>query len=206
MSLIFGKVARSFFLLFILLIAGTFFYWELISLATFRAGGEDSAISQRRVESLGSLLIGESSGEEEMEIMEEVEAADARLEIIKRYLEHYRSPLLPYSEKILEAADENGIDYYWIVAIAQQESNLCKKIPENSFNCWGYGINSKGTLKFENYEIAIDSYANYLKRQYFDKGLTTTEAIMRKYCPHSPGGAWAKGVNQFIEELESGEY
>ena len=135
----------------------------------------------------------------------EVSSSDARLLIIERYLERYNSPLLPYSKQILELSETYGFEYYWIVAIAQQESNLCKKIPEGSYNCWGYGIHKRGTLTFENYELALKSYAEYLKRVYFDKGLNTPELIMKKYCPSS-NGSWAKGVQQFIDEMESGNF
>jgi general stress protein 26 len=131
--------------------------------------------------------------------------ADARPMLIKKYLEKYNSPLLPYSDLIFELSESYGYEYYWIVAIAQQESNLCKKAPEDSHNCWGYGIHKNGTLKFDNYELAIKSYAEYLKVQYFDKGLNTPELIMKKYCPSS-NGSWANGVNQFIEELKNGSF
>lgn len=132
-------------------------------------------------------------------------ADDARPILIRKYLEKYKSPLVPYSDMIFKLSETYGFEYYWIVAIAQQESNLCKKIPENSYNCWGYGINSTGTLKFENYELALKSYAEYLRTAYFDKGLNTAELIMKKYCPHS-NGSWAYGVNHFIEEIESGKF
>ena len=90
---------------------------------------------------------------------DQVVADDARPLLIRKYLEKYQSPLLPYSDLIFKLSQTYGFDYYWIIAIAQQESNLCKKIPDNSFNCWGYGINSAGTLKFDNYELAFKSYA-----------------------------------------------
>jgi len=134
-----------------------------------------------------------------------VSGADARPMLIKKYLEKYNSPMAPYSDLIFQISEDYGFEYYWIVAIAQQESNLCKKAPEGSHNCWGYGIHKNGTLKFDNYEIAIKSYAEYLKREYFDKGLNTPELIMKKYCPSS-NGSWANGVNQFIEELKSGNF
>jgi len=133
------------------------------------------------------------------------EVADARSLIVKRYLEKYKSPLAPYADLICQLSDTYGFEYYWIPAIAQQESNLCKKIPEGSHNCWGYGIHSKGTLKFESYDLALKSYAEYLKRVYFDKGLNTSELIMKKYCPSSDG-SWARGVNQFIQEMETGNF
>jgi hypothetical protein len=139
------------------------------------------------------------------EIKSQVTESDARPVIIERYLAKYKSPLLPYAKEIFELSEAYGFDYYWIVAIAQQESNLCKKIPDNSYNCWGYGINSSGTLRFENYDLALKAYASYLKTQYFDKGLNTPELIMKKYCPHS-NGSWAHGVQQFIDEMESGSF
>lgn len=135
--------------------------------------------------------------------MARVVTDDSRPILIKRYLEKYKSPLVPYTDLIIEISNTYNFDYRWIVAIAQQESNLCKKIPENSFNCWGYGIHSKGTLRFENYELAIKSFGEYLNREYLKKGLNTPELIMKKYCPSS-NGSWAAGVNQFIREIEEG--
>lgn len=161
------------------------------------ADGVVLASSNNNVESLGEVSPNESFGS--------AVAADARVLLVENYLKRYKSPLVPYSKLIVELSDTYGFDYYWIVAIGQQESNLCKKIPENSFNCWGYGIHARGTLRFESYEIALKSYAEYLKRAYFDKGLDTPELIMRKYCPSS-NGSWAFGVKQFIREIESGEF
>jgi len=153
-----------------------------------------------------SLTIGESSDDEnQIKVQSEIAADDARPLIIKKYLEKYKSPLLPYADLIYQVSEDYGFEYYWIVAIAQQESNLCKKAPEDSHNCWGYGIHKNGTLKFDNYELAIKSYAEYLKREYFDKGLNTPELIMQKYCPSS-NGSWARGVNQFINEMENGKF
>ena len=156
--------------------------------------------------SSGDLLVGEDNNVgDEIKVKEEISSEDARPVIIRKYLEKYKSPLLPYSDLIYQISKDYGFEYYWIVAIAQQESNLCKKAPEDSHNCWGYGIHKRGTLKFENYELAIKSYADYLKREYFDKGLNTPELIMQKYCPSS-NGSWAMGVTQFINEMENGTF
>ena len=95
-----------------------------------------------------------------------------------------------------------GMDFRLITAIAQQESNLCKIIPPRTYNCWGWGIHSEGTLGFDSYEEAIDAVTLGLKENYFNKGLTTPDTIWPKYTPSSPDGAWAKGVNQFMAEME----
>lgn len=157
--------------------------------------------------SINNGVVLESSAEDrsDISITKLVTGADARPMLIKKYLERYKSPLVDYSDLIFQISEDYGFEYYWIVAIAQQESNLCKKAPEGTHNCWGYGIHKRGTLGFDNYEIAIKSFAEYLKREYFDKGFNTPEEIMKKYCPSS-NGSWAAGVNQFINELKSGDF
>lgn len=128
-------------------------------------------------------------------------SADARVEIVRQYLEKYNSPLEPLSELIIVISDEYQLDFRLLVAIAQQESNLCKKIPEGTFNCWGWGIHSRGTLGFTDYPTAIQTVAKGLKEDYINEGYVTPEEIMSKYTPHS-SGSWAAGVTQFLEEME----
>jgi len=146
-------------------------------------------------------VIGEAESRLESEQSGLVLGADARPVLLKEYLLKYKSPLADYSDLIFELSQKHGIDYRLIVAIAQQESNLCKKTPPDCNNCWGYGIHSRGTLCFESYEVALESYAAYLKREYFDKGYQTPEEIMGKYAPHSDG-SWAFGVRQFLGDIE----
>lgn len=133
-----------------------------------------------------------------------IQTADARPVIIELYLEKYNSPLAPYANYIVEISDQYNLDYRLLVAIAQQESNLCKKVPADSYNCWGWGIHERGVLKFNSFEEAIEKVALGLKTKYLDQGLTTPEEIMAKYCPLSleKGGSWAFGVEQFMGDLE----
>lgn len=194
---------RFFFLSGFLVLAVFICFFELIILSKTSDG---KVLGINTSETIRILISnGETLSNEKLRVEENALGGDARPEIIKRYLEKYKSPLVPYSDLIYQVSKDYGFEYYWIVAIAQQESNLCKKAPEDSYNCWGYGIHKRGTLKFENYELAIRSYAEYLKREYFDKGLTTPEEIMSKYCPSS-NGSWAHGVQQFIDEMENGTF
>ena len=96
------------------------------------------------------------------------------------------------------------MDYRLLVAIAQQESNLCKKIPFESFNCWGFGIYGDNVVRFSNYSEGLEIVAKTLKHKYVDIGLDTPEKIMAKYTPPSleKGGPWAKAVAQFMSDLE----
>ncbi len=190
-----------------LVLLGVFGFWGCWEIGGILGAKKDlGLVSVPWLYRSDGVVVGESGdGGEEMELNGEVVGKDARVEIARRYLEKYKSPLLPYAQMVVDLADLYKFDYYWILAIGQQESNLCKKIPADSYNCWGYGINSAGTLRFDSYEAALKSYAEYLDREYFEKGRTTAESIMKKYCPHS-NGSWAYGVNHFIEEIESGSF
>ena len=129
-----------------------------------------------------------------------VSASDARAELIRQYLASYNSPLEPYAERLVQAADTHGLDYRLLTAIAQQESNLCKRIPPLSYNCWGWGIHSEGSLGFSSFEEGIDIVSQGIKENYMDKGYTTVEEIMSKYTPLSKG-SWAFGVNKFMGDI-----
>lgn len=134
----------------------------------------------------------------------QVDAADARKDIVASFLERYNSPLTPYDHFgafIVDTADKYNIDYRLIPAIMMQESNLCKVIPEGSHNCLGFGIHARGTLMFDTYEESIERATRELKANYIDQGLTTPEKIMKKYTPGS-NGSWAASVNQWIAEME----
>lgn len=132
----------------------------------------------------------------------EIGVDDARTEIVRQYLKSYNSPLLPFVNELIQAADKYNLDYRLLPAIAQQESNLCKIIPPESYNCWGWGIHSAGSLGFDSFNEGIETVAKGLKQNYIDKGYITVTEIMSKYNPISPGGAWGKGVEQFMSAME----
>jgi hypothetical protein len=134
-------------------------------------------------------------------ISDEVGSSDARSEIVKQYLISYNSSLAPYSDFIVQTADKYMLDFRLITAIAQQESNLCKLIPPNSYNCWGWGIHSEGSLGFNSYQQGIEEVSKGLREEYLNKGYSTVEEIMSKYTPLS-NGSWAIGVNKFMSEMQ----
>jgi hypothetical protein len=134
-------------------------------------------------------------------IGDSITTQDARVEIVRQYLDAYRSPLEPIAPFIVYTSDKYGLDYRLTTAIAQQESNLCKVYPEGSYNCWGWGIHSQGSLGFSSYEEALDEVSRGLREEYLDKGFVTVEEIMSKYTPLS-NGSWADGVNKFLSEMQ----
>lgn len=132
-----------------------------------------------------------------------MEVQDSRAAIVTRFLARHDSPLTPhhyYGTKLVEIADTYNLDFRLLPAIMMQESNLCKRIPEGTHNCLGFGIHSRGTLGFDTYEAGFERAAREIKANYVDIGLTTPEQIMRKYTPSSEG-SWANSVNQWMAEM-----
>jgi hypothetical protein len=132
-----------------------------------------------------------------------IDAEDARTEILANFLKRHDSPLTPYDEyakKLVAIADKYQLDFRLLPAIAMQESNLCKKIPEGTYNCLGFGITATTTLGFDNYETSFDRAAKALKNNYVNQGRITPEMIQKKYTPSS-NGSWAHSVNQWMTEM-----
>lgn len=139
-----------------------------------------------------NLVLGETT---------DIRYQDSRVLSLKNFLLKYDSPLVPYSEKMVALADKYGFHYGLLPAIAMVESNLCKKIPENSNNCWGWGIYGKTVTRFVSLDEALDIVSLGIKTGYIDKGLSTPEQIMTKYNPSNHNN-WLDSVNFFINKLE----
>lgn len=127
--------------------------------------------------------------------------SDARVEIVRQFLNRYDSPLLPYAKKLVETADLYNLDFRLLPAVAMQESGLCKIIPEGSHNCWGYGVYADKVVRFASYDEAIEKVGQGLSSDYIYEGLTTPEQIMNRYAPSS-NGSWAEAVRHFMEIME----
>lgn len=147
-----------------------------------------------------------SSGENENAVALTIISKDSTPIIIKNYLSHFKSPLVYYSDKIIEEAAKYKIAPQLIVAIAQQESNLGKASPEGCFNAWGWGIHARGTTCFANWNEAIEVVTKGIAQKYCAKGYCEDPCVMmQKYTPKS-NGSWCAGIKQFLAELEYGEF
>ena len=151
--------------------------------------------------------------DEVAELKTAVKSKDARPVVVENYLTKYKSPMSGQGQFIVAKAEELGNKFeidptylsYLTIAIAQNESNLGKKMPPNCHNAWGYGIHSAGTLCFGNWEEGITRFMTGVAEDFIAKrGLETPEQIMTRYTPHSPTGVWAKSVKSFLEDLYEG--
>lgn len=165
--------------------------------------GETISLSPR-AENTGIVL--SSSSENTSVISPMIIAKDSTSIMIENYLRRYKSPLLPYKDKILECCARYGISSQLLVAIAQQESNLGKTSPESCFNAWGWGIHANGTTCFNDWGEAIETVAKGIAKNYCQKGYCDDPCVMmKKYTPKS-NGSWCAGVKQFLAELETGDF
>jgi hypothetical protein len=78
---------------------------------------------------------------------------------------------------------------------------------KNKYNVGGM-MGKNGLMTFNSLEEGIDKMASNLKRNYFDKGLTTIEQIQKKYAPNGaandPTGLnsyWTSGVKKYYNML-----
>jgi hypothetical protein len=167
-----------------------------LSLLTYNSFQQNNIVAMGRNPKVAFAALPAASGTLKIDIVSQ----DARLVAVKDFFKKYHSDLLPYADEVISSADKYGLDFRLIPAIAMQESGGCKNAPKDSYNCWGFGIYAKKVTKFENYAEAIDTVTKTLAKQYKANGLETPEQIMTRYTPGS-NGSWAKGVNQFMNQL-----
>lgn len=139
----------------------------------------------------------------ETSISDGIEASDGRAKIIEDFFKTYKAPLSEKSNTFIQVADKYQLDWRLLPSIAMQESNGGKKVINESYNPFGYGIYGKLVVKFNSWDEAIERVGRALREDYLNQGLKTPHQIMAKYTPPSleKEGAWAKGVSTFMEEL-----
>ncbi len=141
----------------------------------------------------------------------EIETKDARSKKVRAFFDKYGAPLSDYSDFIVEMADKYQIDWKLVSAIGYCEGNGGKKIPEGSFNTWGWGASEadlatkSGKYNMGSWENAIETVSKGLKTGYINEGKDTPFEIMLKYAPQSKknGGSWAKCVESYMHEIDN---
>ncbi len=136
-------------------------------------------------------------------IQSNIELEDGRAEIVANFLTQHNSPLTPhdyYGQVLVEIADRYDLDFRFLPAIMMEESNLCKNIPEGSYNCLGFGIHSRSTLGFDSYEAGFERAASELHANYVKQGRIKVSEIARKYTASVE--KWTNSVNQWMAEMK----
>lgn len=129
-------------------------------------------------------------------------SGDIRAAALKRFLTNINSPLANHVNELIENADIFGIDYALVPAISMQESNACKIIPVDSYNCWGFGIYGTKVTRFSSYNEAIAKVAKTIKETYIKKGLTNPTLLEDKWTPSSRG-TWSYAVTYYMSLIHN---
>ena len=124
-----------------------------------------------------------------------VDSREKKLEI---FLKGKKSPLVDYAGLIVRTADQYGIDWRLLTAIAGIESSFGIHIPKGSYNAYGW---ANGAYRFRSWEHSIDHVSKILAQKYYQKGLDTPRKIAPVYAP--PSKHWAGAVNKFIQQIEN---
>ena len=131
----------------------------------------------------------------------EIIPADARSEIVRQIMKKYKSPLAEVAEEIVKEADKWKIDHRLIPALALKESGGCRLIPENSNNCWGYGIYKGKTTRFETYAQGVAVVTKALATRFKVDGKVTPETIMPLYTAGTDT-TWASDILMYMDKME----
>ncbi len=129
--------------------------------------------------------------------------SDTRVVAMSRFLTDYNSPMAPYAETFVAAADKGGMDWRLVASISGVESAFGKLIPHNSYNGWGWkGDPNRDFSVFPSWGVGIETVTAGLARGY--KGMTPYD-MEGIYCP--PCGAtgrheWANGVSGYMNQLD----
>lgn len=124
---------------------------------------------------------------------------DKRVEVLRAYLESKNSPLTENAETFVAIADEYGLDYRFLPAIAGIESNFGRVQLENSYNPFGWG---GGLVYFESFDEAICIVGFELYERCVKQGAETPAEIGPSYCPPN-FIRWISAVEGFMSEIQT---
>jgi hypothetical protein len=122
---------------------------------------------------------------------------DIRVNRLETFFLSYNSPLAKYSDKFIEVADKYNIDWRLIPAITGVESTFGKRIPQSSYNAYGW---ANGKYRFSSWDESIEVVGKTLREKYYDREAQTIKLIARRYAP--PSSTWAGKVKYFMQKIE----
>ncbi|MFS0837280.1 glucosaminidase domain-containing protein [Paenibacillus sp. 1P03SA] len=113
-----------------------------------------------------------------------------------------------YGGAIEKSSSKRGVDPTLVAAIIMHETGNGTSNAVKSKNNVGGMMSKDGLMSFDSIEAGIDAMVSNLKRNYFDKGLTSIEAIQKKYAPigaandpTSLNKNWVNGVTKYYNAL-----
>jgi hypothetical protein len=129
--------------------------------------------------------------------------SDTRVMAVNLFLSDYSSPMAPYAEIFVFAADQAGLDWRLVASISGVESAFGTLIPYRSYNAWGWRGGPDGAFSnFGSWSNGITVVTSSIARGYgTDTEPFSMEATYCPPCGQVPTHDWANGVARYMEEL-----
>jgi hypothetical protein len=171
----------------------------VFALPEFNANAKESTINKYEISvfNAGNNVLADESQTNDHEI--EYIKLD-RAENLRVFFRKYNSVLEHEAEVFVEVADEYGLDYRLLPAIAGIESTFCKQIIPGTYNCYGWGIYGNNVIWFESYEDGIRKVAKGIHEGYVLRGADTPEKMAPIYTPPNHV-KWLNSVRFFMNQI-----
>jgi len=128
-------------------------------------------------------------------------ASDYRALQLRSYLEKVGSPMVGYETIMIKVAENHGLDWTLLAAIAGTESTFGKRMPHQCINPYGWGVYGQNKLCFTSFEDAIHKVGEGIGTKYNTSSL---ESIARKYNTVSTEN-WTSSTRFFMNKIKSQE-
>ena len=103
-------------------------------------------------------------------------------------------------ESFARLSMEKGMDPFLLAAISAHETgNGTSSAARNKYNFGGITCSGK-LCTYSSFDEGLESYISVVYRNYFSKGLTTPEAMNKKYAQST---TWASKVNYWYNTLKN---
>lgn len=136
---------------------------------------------------------------------ENIGITDVRAFVLDSYFNKNNSPLFGTGKDFVDACDRFGApeDCIVVVAIARNESNLCKYLgSEEMKNCWGYGGPGIYRWKFDSFRSGIFQVTDILVNRYGLRFMEDPRLMERTFCGTEPTcPQWGENILFFMKEI-----
>nr|DAE34593.1 MAG TPA: Mannosyl-glycoprotein endo-beta-N-acetylglucosaminidase [Caudoviricetes sp.] len=103
-------------------------------------------------------------------------------------------------EMLYKQCKKYGVDDVLAIAIARLETGHYASDAFTILHNWGGMTSGNGYYIYDSEKAGAKAFVRMLKR-YADNGMTTPEAMQKRYCPDNEN--WAKMVRQLMQEVQA---
>lgn len=126
---------------------------------------------------------------------------DTRAAQMRVVLTIYNSPMIGLEDVLIATAEQYGLDWTLMAAIAGTESSFAKRMPHQCINPYGWGIYGDNKLCFKSLKDSIEGVALGLAKKYNTSSL---ESIARTYNSVSTEG-WIRHTRFFMNKIKTAQ-